>query len=59
MAASDDTTVRKVASVRVALSLWHRIERAAKRERMSVADWHRDVLLDAVRRSEGERRRAS
>lgn len=51
----DDTRTRKVVSLRVALSLWKRIERAAKRERMSVPDWHRDVLLDAVRRSEREK----
>jgi hypothetical protein len=52
----EDTHVRKVASVRVALSLWKRIEKAAKREQMSVADWHRDVLLSAVRQSEQARK---
>ena len=52
----DDTRARKVVSLRVALSLWRRIERAAKHEQMSVPDWHRDVLLHAVRRSEQERK---
>lgn len=46
---------KRIVSVRVAPSLYERMSRAAKKEKLPLPDWMRDALLGAVRDAEGRR----
>jgi hypothetical protein len=46
----------RVITVRVPVALHDRIQRVVDEEGISIADWTRDALLNAVRRAERQRR---
>jgi predicted HicB family RNase H-like nuclease len=51
----DDRSAKsKVITLRVTPAMFRRMEQAAKREHLSVADWQRDIVLNALRRENGK-----